>query len=219
MFFWWHNWPHHRKGWGTASICEPVWHWFTFHLHVQVAPQPDSSHLPRSSGGPSGLSPSKPRPPSQMQSSLQKEGTESLRWTPGQKDGRTKWQTYARNAEFDGIKSSRCYAEHRAQQIPYLSPGQQELLETLHLFAVICCSLLDKQSPVRDEATSKKGASQVEQLVSSPWGRWASCHSCWWGRWADLSGRGTRLPSSAQNFPPPPGNIHPTSCRRTQFFK
>lgn len=126
---------------------------------------------------------------------------------------RTKWRTYARNAEFDGIKSLRCYAEHRTQQIPYLSPGQQELLETLHLFAVICCSLLDKQPPVRDEATSKKGASQVEQLVSSPWGRWASCHSCWWGRWADLSGRGTRLPSSAQNFPPPPGNIHPTNVQ------
>lgn len=86
MFFWWHHWPHHRKGWGTVSICEPVWHWFTFHLNVQAAPQPDSSHLPRSSGGPSGLSPSKPRPPSQMQSSLQKERTESLRWTPGQKD-------------------------------------------------------------------------------------------------------------------------------------
>lgn len=114
---------------------------------------------------------------------------------------RTEWQTYASNAE------------HRRQQIPYLSPGQQELLETLHLFAVVCCSLLDKQSPVRDEATSKKGASQVEQLVSSPWGRWASCHSCWWGRWADLSGRGTRLPSSAQNFPPPPGNIHPTNVQ------
>lgn len=87
MFFWWHHWPRHRKGWGTASTCEPVWHWFTFHLHLQAAPQPDSSHLPHSSGGPSGLSPSKPRPPSQMRSSLQKEGTESLRWTPGQKDG------------------------------------------------------------------------------------------------------------------------------------
>lgn len=50
----------------------------------------------------------------------------------------------------------------------HLRPGQEQLLETLHLFAVICCSLLDKQSPVRDEATSKKRASLAEQFASSP---------------------------------------------------
>lgn len=40
---------------------------------------------------------------------------------------------------------------------------------------------------------------------SSPWGRWASCRSCWWGRWADLFWRETLPPSLAQSFPPRPG--------------
>lgn len=45
----------------------------------------------------------------------------------------------------------------------------------------------------------------LKNTVGSPWGRWASCHSCLWGRWAGLSCRGTLLPSLAQNFPHPPG--------------
>lgn len=43
--------------------------------------------------------------------------------------------------------------------------------------------------------------------VRSPWGRWASCRSCWWGRWAGLSWRETLLPSLGQSFPPQPGKM------------
>lgn len=58
------------------------------------------------------------------------------------------------SSHFFGSQNKRC--DHGDDVEVYLRPSQQQLLETFHLFAVVCCPLLDRREENRGQTHRRR---------------------------------------------------------------